>query len=206
MTALEVRGQALSAETIETLKVFEALVARWSPKINLVSKSTLGEIWDRHIVDSIQLYDFIPTTAQRFADFGSGGGFPGIVLAILSKQFAPDARHTLVESDLRKATFLREAIRNCGLSATVLSERIEKVPSLQANVVTARALAALPELFALLEPHMCEGATAVLPKGAAYQSEVDAAQEKWHFELAVHPSRTEPAARILCVTGLSRRS
>lgn len=207
MTAdLTIREQALTEATLERLKTFEALVAKWSPKINLVAKSTLGDIWDRHIVDSVQLYDFLPAGVQRVADFGSGGGFPGIVMAILSAQYEPQAQHVLVESDQRKATFLREAVRQCGLTAEVLSARIEAVPALQADVVTARALAALPQLFELLQPHMRADATAILPKGAAHQSEVDAALEKWQFDLAVHPSRTEQLARILCVTSLSRRA
>lgn len=206
MTAeLMLRDRRLSELTHDRLKTFEALVAKWSPKINLVAKSTLGDIWNRHIIDSVQLYEHLPHAVNRVADFGSGGGFPGIVMAVLSAQYEPQAQHILVESDQRKATFLREAVRQCGLNAQVLSERIEAVPALQADVVTARALAALPQLFEWLQPHMRPNATAILPKGAAYQSEVDAALEKWQFDLAVHPSRTEPLARILCVTRLSRR-
>lgn len=203
---VKVRGQALNAETCERLETFEALLARWSPKINLVSKSTLAEVRERHVLDSIQLYDHVPETAQKFADFGSGGGLPGIIMAILSTQFAPQAQHILVESDQRKATFLREAARSCAVNVKVLSERIEAVQPLGAQVVTARALAALPQLFAWISPHMAPSAIAVFPKGEAFQSEVDAALEKWQFDLAVHQSVTEPSARILCVTALSRRS
>ncbi|RRH77875.1 16S rRNA (guanine(527)-N(7))-methyltransferase RsmG [Falsigemmobacter faecalis] len=203
---VKVRGQSLTAETCERLETFEALLARWSPKINLVSKSTLGDIRERHVLDSIQLYDHMPETALKFADFGSGGGLPGIIMAILSTQFAPKAQHILVESDQRKATFLREAARSCQVNVKVISDRIESVAPLNAEVVTARALAALPQLFAWISPHMAPSAVAILPKGEAFQSEVDAALEKWQFDLSVHKSVTEPLARILCVTALSRRS
>lgn len=203
---VKVRGQSLTAETCERLETFEAMLARWSPRINLVSRSTLADIRQRHVLDSVQLYDYVPENTQKFADFGSGGGLPGIIMAILSTQFEPRAQHILVESDQRKATFLREAARSCSVNVKVISDRIETVAPLGAEVVTARALAALPLLFSWISPHMAPSAVAVLPKGEAYQSEVDAALEKWQFDLAVHQSVTEPLARVLCVTALSRRS
>lgn len=200
-----IRDVALSADSYARLKQFEALVAHWSPRINLISKATLDDIWQRHIIDSVQLYQHVPVSARRFADFGSGGGFPGVVMAILSLQYAPEAEHILVESDQRKSTFLREAIRTCGAKATVITERIEKIPSLKADLVSARALAALPQLFEWLAPHMAAGAVGLFPKGATYQSEVDAAQEKWQFDLDILPSQTDALARILKVGGLTKR-
>lgn len=203
---VKVRGQALAVETCERLEAYEALLARWSPKINLVSKSTLADMRQRHVLDSIQLYDYVPEATLKFADFGSGGGLPGVIMAILSTQFAPEAQHILVESDQRKATFLREAARSCSVNVKVISDRVEAVAPLGAQVVTARALAALPQLFSWISPHMAPSAIAILPKGEAFQSEVDAALEKWQFDLSVQNSVTEPMARILCVSALSRRS
>ena len=102
-------GLDVSRETLAALQQFEQLVRRWNSAINLVSKSTLSEIWPRHILDSTQIFSLCPPNAVTWADFGSGGGFPGIVVAILAAQLKPDLRVTLVESDLRKATFLRQA-------------------------------------------------------------------------------------------------
>lgn len=209
MTPAEIEastGLGLEETTIAALRSFAELVEKWTPRINLVSRNSLPLLWQRHILDSIQLYCHAPSNARLWADFGSGGGFPGIVLAILSRQMAPDARHVLVESDLRKATFLREALRATGVSAQVISARIESVSPLGADVVTARALAALPELFGLLAPHMAPGAVAILPKGANAPNEIKDASSRWHFDLETFTSLTESDARILRVTQLRPRT
>ena len=118
---------AVSRETLDRLEALEALLKKWNPAINLVAKSTLGSAWDRHILDSAQLYTLAPPKVAHWADLGSGGGFPGLVIAALSHELDPDRRVTLVESDRRKATFLREAARQLGLSAEIRDERIESL-------------------------------------------------------------------------------
>ena len=137
---LVVAGQNVSRETFEKLEALEALVRRWNPAINLVSSASLAELWNRHIVDSAQLFALCPRTSNTWADIGSGGGFPGLVVAILAQPALPDLRVTLVESDLRKATFLRQAVQALSLGADVISERIESVPPLATGVLSARAL------------------------------------------------------------------
>lgn len=199
-------GQTISRQAQESLELFAALVAKWTQKINLVSRNTVGSIWSRHIVDSVQLFNLVPPAAQRFVDLGSGGGFPGIVLAILAQDLRPGGRVTLIESDQRKCAFLREAIRVTDAPAEVICARAEQVPGQGADVVSARALAALPELLGLVSRHLSPDGVALLPKGAGFQAEIDAAKAEWAFDAEVFPSQTDPEARLLRVDHLSRRT
>lgn len=199
-------GISLQNETFEKLSAYANLVLKWNPRINLVAKSQLEGLWARHIADSAQIYPLITRSPKLWADFGSGGGFPGVVMAILASEFAPKRQHILVESDLRKSAFLMEAARVTGAKLEVKAERIEAVTPLGAEVVSARALASLEALFGLLSPHMAENAIAVLPKGASHQSEIDAARLKWDFLVEVAPSRTEDAAKILIVSELRAKA
>lgn len=199
-------GIQISDDTYERLRAYADLVQKWNPRINLVSKSQLPALWARHIADSAQIQLVAPSEARLWADFGSGGGFPGIVLAILAQEFAPERRFVLVESDLRKSAFLMEAARHTGAAVTVKAERAEALQPLGAKVVSARALASLDMLFGFCAPHMAEGAIGIFPKGASYQSEIDAARAKWDFLLQVAPSRTEDAAKILIISELRAKA
>ena len=140
MTAVGLPGVDVSRETVQTLLDFEMLVRKWTTAINLVSKSTVSEIWQRHISDSAQIFQYLPAGAKNWLDLGSGGGFPGIVVSILARELAPGLRVTLVESDRRKATFLRQAAQQFGLDVVVLDKRIESIPPQAADVLSARAL------------------------------------------------------------------
>lgn len=194
----------VSRETQERLSVYAALVEKWNPKINLVSRASLPHLATRHIADSAQIHGLAPCPVAHWADLGSGGGFPGLVIAILAQQTDSPARVTMVESDARKSAFLRTVIRETGISATVLTERIEAAQPLTTDVLSARALADLSTLLAHAERHLAPGGTALFPKGAAWRQEVTAAQSKWKFDLQVDKSRTEPDAVILHITGVSR--
>ncbi|SLN56256.1 Ribosomal RNA small subunit methyltransferase G [Roseivivax jejudonensis] len=186
----------VSRETTERLEHYANLVRKWSPKINLVSRTTLADLENRHIADSAQIFACAPT-ARRWADLGSGAGFPGLVCAILALERSPDTTFTLVESDLRKATFLRTVIRETGLTATVVSERAECTEPLAADVVSARALADLATLLSYAARHMASGGTALFPKGATWEKEVADAQAAWSFSMTRHKSGTHPDAVIL---------
>jgi len=201
-----VGGLSVSRETFEALEAFVALVQRWNPAINLVSKSALKDLWDRHILDSAQLYSYCPAEARRWVDIGSGGGFPGLVVALLAREALPELRVTLVESDQRKATFLRQAAQALGLTVTVLSKRIESIPPLEADVVSARALAPLVELLGFAHPHIRHGGVALFPKGARHAEELSEARKNWRFDLSLHPSLSESAAAILEIRNINRAS
>lgn len=192
----------VSRETLAALRSFEALVQRWNPAINLVSKSTLPHLWSRHIVDSAQIFSLCPAGAKSWVDLGSGGGFPGLVVAILAKELKPDLRVTLVESDLRKATFLRQAAQVLDLAVTVLSQRIESLEPLRADVLSARALASLADLLSFADRHLAASGTAIFPKGARFSDEVAEARKSWAFDIDTRPSLSEADAAILVIRNL----
>lgn len=194
----------VSRETFERLKVFAALLAKWNPRINLVAKSTVDTLWQRHMLDSLQVLGSADHPVGHWADLGSGGGFPGLVVAIVGAETQSPARTTLVESDQRKATFLRTVLRETGISGTILSERIESVPPLGADVLSARALADLTRLLGFAERHLAQGGVCLFHKGKNWKSEVQTARETWHFTYDAIPSETESQAVVLKIKGISR--
>lgn len=193
----------VSRETFELLETYVALIEKWNPRINLVSKTSLDDIWERHIWDSAQVFDVHPVEGL-WADFGSGGGLPAIVLAVLAKQHQPDSLVHMVESDQRKCAFLRTAVRELELNAKVSAERIESMPHLGANVISARALTDLTGLLAFAEQHSAPDGFAVFQKGATWQKELAQAQENWSFEYETHKSHTNPDAVILKIREIAR--
>lgn len=207
MTSVDKRslgGVDVSRETFEALEVYEAMVRRWNSAINLVSKSSLPDLWARHIEDSAQVLKLGPSTATVWADLGSGGGFPGLVVAILAKELRPALRVVLVEADIRKAVFLRQVVQTLGLSCTVRSERIESLAQLEADVVSARALTALPDLLGYAEKHLRPGGVAIFPKGARFRDELSQAREIWDFDVDIEPSLADPEAAILVIRNIHR--
>jgi len=194
----------VSRETRERLSIYAALVQKWNPRINLVSRASLENLRARHIADSAQLHDLAPHPVAHWADLGSGGGFPGLVIAILAQETGTPGRVTLVESDARKSAFLRTVIRETGIAATVLTRRIEAAAPLGADVLSARALADLATLLGHAARHLAPGGAAIFPKGASWRQEIAEAQSKWQFISRVDKSRTDPDAVILHITGVSR--
>ncbi|EBA14140.1 16S rRNA (guanine(527)-N(7))-methyltransferase RsmG [Roseobacter sp. CCS2] len=195
----QVAGINVSRETIDNLEAFGTLVTKWTPKINLIASSTVATLWDRHIIDSAQIYRFAPKDYENWVDMGSGGGFPGIIMAIMAKSLQPDARFTLIESDQRKAIFLRTAARECGLRVDVIAQRIESVPKQLADVVSARALTALSGLLPAAERHLKSSGVALFHKGQKSQQEIADAKKNWTFDLEDYASITDPDARILAI-------
>lgn len=194
----------VSRETLDRLHQFEALLLKWTPKINLISRDTYGDVWTRHIVDSAQLFMLDQTFGRKWLDVGSGGGLPGVVAAILLAERAPDTQITMVESDQRKATFLRTALRECGVSGKVEAKRIESLPAHQAEVLTGRALAKIDALLGIADQHLVETGVALLHKGRNHQDEIDAARSHWHFDVIAHQSLTASDARILEIRNITR--
>ncbi len=186
----------VSRETMGRLEAFDVLVRKWTEKINLISAKDVDLIWNRHIVDSIQIFETAPDQG-KWLDIGSGGGFPGIVAAILSREKQPARPFTLVDSDQRKCVFLRTAARELDLNVRVSVERIEKMPAFGADVLTARALGDLNSILSYAERHLAAGGTAIFPKGARWKQEHIEAQKFWSYSLEVVESRTNPDATIL---------
>lgn len=193
----------VSRETMDQLRQFEALVLRWTKKINLVSNRDAAQIWERHIIDSIQVYMNAPKFGP-WLDIGSGGGFPGIVAAILAKSETPDRKFTLVDSDQRKCAFLRTAARELALNVEVVAKRVEEMPPMAADVLTARALDDLESLLHHAERHLAPDGSALFPKGARWEKEHQNAQMQWSYNLEVIKSDTNPEATILKIKELKR--
>ena len=189
----------VSRETIEKLDHYVAEVLRWNPAINLVSKSSVAEIWQRHVLDSAQLFP-LADSQGKWADLGAGGGFPGIVVAIMGA-----AKMVLVESDQRKATFLRQMARQLSLHVDVCAKRIDAIEPLAAETVSARALASLTDLLGHVTPHLAPNGRALFPKGRGFEEELRLAQADWAFDVTKIPSRTDPEAAILLIENIRRR-
>ncbi len=182
----------VSRETYEKLKIYIALLRQWNKKINLVSDQDMEQVWQRHVKDSLQLIRYLKPSFQSIADFGSGGGFPGLVLAL-----STEIRITLIESDLRKSIFLREVLRQTQTQATVLCQRIESVKSLKVDVITARALTSLSQLLLFSQCKLNKKGYCLFLKGKSIQSEIEEAQKKWDFNFELFQSQTNPDGQII---------
>ena len=199
----------VSRETVHRLETYGGLLAAWQQKTNLVAPSTLDQFWRRHVADSLQCLALKPETTI-WADLGSGGGFPGMAIAVANAG-TPERQHHLVESIHKKCAFLREVARQAGARATVHCERIESAAKRIAElpqppqVVTARALASLDKLLALAEPLLDAGAVALFHKGREFEAELRECNGLWRFDLIVHPSRIEADSVLLEISRLQRK-
>lgn len=189
---------------LQRLEKFVALIEKWNPSINLVSRDSLAEVWTRHIADSLQLLDVLTNEPEFWLDMGSGGGFPGAVVAMAAKARGLGTRFVLAESDQRKAAFLRTVARETGAGFEVVADRMERMAPQNADVVSARALASLTELCGYAVRHLSQGGVALFPKGRGVEREVEEARKVWQFDLAIEPSRTDPDAKLLLLKGLQR--
>jgi len=198
----------VSHETYQTLGHFADMLWQWQKHINLVANSTINDIWQRHILDSAQLFLFAPQ-AQHWLDLGSGGGFPALVLACLLKQqnqqSGAGASVTLIESNGKKAAFLREVIRRLELPAIVHQARIETIlPKLPVpEIITARALSSLDALCGYIAPLMArpggKACHALLQKGQSAAAEISEARRNWQFSIDIFPSRLQNESSVLVI-------
>jgi 16S rRNA (guanine527-N7)-methyltransferase len=198
----------VSRETRRRLDVILSQLCKWQPHINLVANSTMKDAERRHVADSLQLLDACPTTAHRWLDLGSGGGFPGLVVASCLAERA-DSEVVLVESNAKKCAFLQETARVADLPVTVRRGRIEEVvPTLDVpfDVVSARALAPLVDLLAYAEPILARGAIGLFPKGEDVDGEIATAVRAWQIDHDLIQSVTERRAQIVRVRSASRRT
>ncbi len=191
--------QIVSRETFQKLQLFAELLTKWNPAAGLVSPASLGQLWDRHILDSAQLLEFAPGGARKWLDIGSGGGFPGLVCAIIAVERRPQIRFMLVDSNRRKCDFLSEVCRQTGTGAEVLNIRAEQLDPGNADVVSARAVAPLHGLLPLARRHLAEGGLGVFPKGSGYRDELTVARNSWSFTVDAIRSRTDSSGRVLLI-------
>jgi 16S rRNA (guanine527-N7)-methyltransferase len=192
----------VSRETLDKLTQYYSLLLKWQPRINLVSPKTVSESWERHFLDSAQLFSLLSDPQKPIFDFGSGAGFPGLVLSVMGA-----SQIHLIESDQRKCAFLSEVIRQTGSTAKVLNQRIESLPFTgQAATVTSRACASLNQLLHYAAPLLAEDGECLFLKGRNAEQEVAEAQQDWLFHVEQSPSQTDSEACILRIRDLRKKS
>jgi len=189
----------VSRETLDRLRVHADLLARWSTRVNLVSRASLADLWRRHMLDSAQLRPLVPSICRRLVDLGSGAGFPGMVLAILG---VPGVE--LVEATARKCAFLREVARLTDTAVTIRQARVEALDATPADVITARGFAPLSRLFPLAYPLVDHNTLFLLLKGARVDEELTTARETWTMTLRRIQSASDPSGVVLHIQGLKR--
>lgn len=195
----------VSRETYKKLENYQTLVLEWNSKFNLISKSTEMNIWERHIVDSLQLIRYISKEDKILLDLGSGAGFPAVVLAIARQEFYPDLQINLVESIGKKATFLRTVNEQLKLNMNIYQERIEKLNIEKVDIITSRALASLPKLLEYAKPFCKKETKLILPKGEKWSVENDEAQKQWEYKYEIYNSDTSDVGKILRISDLRRK-
>ncbi|MCF6123589.1 16S rRNA (guanine(527)-N(7))-methyltransferase RsmG [Mesorhizobium sp. M7A.F.Ca.CA.001.07.2.1] len=202
LESLQDAAGPVSRETFDRLVAFEQMFQKWNRSINLVAQSTSGDVWQRHILDSAQLGRIEPV-ATRWVDLGSGGGFPGLVMAFLLAE-RDGASIDLVESNRKKASFLQTVVGQFSLPARVVARRIDDSHALVSTpqIVTARALAPLSTLLDLSAPWLVSGARGLFHKGRDYRTEVQESVHRWSFDLVEHPSMTDVGGVILELSNL----
>ena len=190
--------------TIHRLEDYASLLVDWNPKINLVSKSTIPDMWERHFLDSAQVWPLIPQDAKQLVDIGSGAGFAGLVLAAIGAERASELKVTLIESDTRKCAFMRNAARKMGISVDIVTKRIESVENIKANVLTARALASVDDLLGHSSHILASDGVCLFLKGEACAIELEQARDSWNFDAELIPSVTHPSGVVAKLSGIVR--
>lgn len=189
----------VSRETLHHLHAYHDLLLKWQSKINLISPKTVADSWERHFCDSAQILPLLLESDKTIFDIGSGGGFPGLILSILSNKV-----FHFVESDKRKCIFLSEVIRSVANSSKIENCRIEQFkPDEKANLITSRACASLEQLLVYSFPLLKKDGRCIFMKGQSWEQEVAEAEKSWMFHVEHFPSKTETAGAILILTGIS---
>lgn len=194
----------VSRETMADLEAFVALTLKWNPRINLIGNSTVPSIWSRHIADSLQLLHSVQMPPKSWIDIGSGGGYPGMIIAIALKYVSPACKVTLIDSDKRKTIFLKTVNRELSLNVDVICDRIQNVVTPPSNIVSARALAPLTELLKLAHPLLTKTGQCLFQKGSDVDSELTTAAQSWNMTVERIPSVTDSNGVILKIGELER--
>ena len=199
------RIMPVSRETMGRLESYSQLLHKWQKTINLVSRDSLADLWRRHVLDSAQLAELIPADRPiTILDMGSGAGFPGLILAILALEQGRDWTVQLVESDSRKAAFLATVARETGIHTVIHNKRIENLDAIQADVITARALASIDNLIGYAVRFLAPDGQCLWLKGLGAEDELTAANKTWKMAVARIPSRSGSTGVILRIRDISR--
>jgi 16S rRNA (guanine527-N7)-methyltransferase len=193
----------LNEKTQGKLNLYMQQLRRWNDAINLVARSDGEDWWQRHVVDSLQLFRYV-RSSTRWVDLGTGAGFPGMVLAICASGQSMDTEFVLVESDSRKCEFLKAVSRETAVSTTIVNDRIESIAPLNADVVTSRALGSLTQLCKMAQKHMKPAGQAVFLKGSSLEGEILEARKTWNFKHKIEQSVTSQRGYVVVIESISR--
>lgn len=194
----------VSRETFDRLKLYQDLLMEWQTRFNLVSKNSLEDAWSRHFIDSVQLFRYIPSSAKTLLDFGSGAGFPGLVLAVVAKEKTPYLKIGLVESVLKKTLYLKEVATRLELSVDIINDRIEKITFPKVDVITSRAMTSLDGLLGYAYRFCKTETVCIFPKGKKYAQELAEAHKNWKFKCRIEPSDISEEGKILIISNLHK--
>lgn len=196
---------SVSRETFDELKLYQSLLEEWQTKFNLVSNSSLADAWNRHFIDSVQLFSFVPNSAKNLADFGSGAGFPGMVLAIVAKNKTPYLKVSLFESIKKKTLYLKEVSEKTNTAVEIVNDRIEKITNRKFDVITSRAMTSLNELLKYSFPFCHKDTVCIFPKGKSYSEELAEAHKYWSFKCQIETSCVSEDGKILIITKITKK-
>jgi len=196
---------SVSHETFLNLQTYLSLLMEWQKRFNLVSQSSLEEAWNRHFMDSVQLLKFVPENAKSLVDFGSGAGFPGMVLAIIFKEKTPYLKTTLVESIKKKTMYLKEVAEKTQTDVEILNKRIEEIKNRKYDVITSRAMTSLEKLLSYAKPFCKKETVCIFPKGKNYAEELAEAHKKWQFECRIEASEQSSEGKILIISNIKKK-
>lgn len=197
----------VSRETYQKLETYVALLQEWQQKFNLVSNSSLADVWNRHIADSAQLFKYLNNEVDSVYDLGSGAGFPAMVLAVMAQEQYPQIKFTLMESITKKTVYLNAVKQELKLdNVTVINSRSEDLTLPKADVITARAVASLDKLLNCVFKFTSRQTKLIFPKGKSYKEELDEAEKFWNFKLKVDESQTAQDGVILLLENLRRKT
>lgn len=194
----------VSRETMDLLKSYQNSLQEWQQRFNLVSDASLADSWNRHFLDSMQLFKFIPNDAKLMYDFGSGAGFPGMVLAVMAKEKTPYLKIKLVESIAKKTLYLNHVRQLTGANVEIINDRIENLPAETADIITSRAMTALDKLLGYAYKFCGSNTRCIFPKGKKHQEEISEARKHWRFDCEIVPSDLSDEGVILIITNLSK--
>ena len=196
----------VSRETYQNLETMVSLLHQWQDKFNLVSRNSLPEVWTRHIADSAGLFKYLPPEVDSVYDFGSGAGFPGLVLAVMAKEIYPSMHFVLIESIAKKTLYLNAVKDTLGLgNVTVVNARAESLNLPPADVITARAVASLDKILNCVFKLTTRRTRLILPKGKSYLAELEEAYNKWNFKLSARKNEESADGVILLLENLRRK-
>ena len=196
---------SVSHETFLKLQTYLSLLKDWQEKFNLVSNSSLDDAWNRHFLDSAQLFKYVPETAKTLVDMGTGAGFPGMVLAIIANEKTPYLNVVLVESILKKTMYLKEVAEKTQTKVEIVNGRIEEIKNKKFEVITSRAMTSLDKLLSYAMPFFKKETICIFPKGKKYAEELSEAHKKWQFKCRIEPSEISDEGKILIISNLKKK-